>query len=809
MTAAVSGACLVGALGTWAVPAASRHIDTDAIADAIEGSPTPGETLGDASPTPTVTATETPSVSPSGTTTPSAPPTAAPSPSPSTTRAPIRINFQRSGSALVCGYSPDYGEVYAARNGLSHGWNFSHTSGTRDRNLMSDQLLDTLAHFNGGGKWEIAVPNGEHEVKVSIGDSSHSSNHTINVEGVNYWNNVFLSRWQFLQQVKTVTVSDGKITLDQGSLGSGKTHINYVEIDASGTTPTCGPTPGATPTPTASTSASASPSASASRTPTASPSPTPTPTPSGGPEMKINFQPAASSLVCDYLLDAGDVFGARTSSFGYGWNTSHAEMTRERHRNPDQRLDTLTHFRRGGVWEVAVTNGFHDVSISIGDPGYSSTHYLFVEGVPFWNGVRLGRNEFVQTKKQVLVTDGRLTLTQGNAADFATRINYIEIDSDGVSPLCPKPTPTPTPTPTKASPSPSPSRSVSPGPSPSVSPSPLPLRTRQVRVNFQEWGSEQVCGYDPDFGGSYDQRSGAVYGWNFDHSDVMRDRDLVDEQRLDTLAHIHSGGEWEIKIRNGKHRVTVGIGDAGYKSSHSLNVEGQNLWRNVDLGAGEFRQTTRIVEVRDGRLTLDQGNAEDESTRINFITINVEGPPEGCDGGDPRPKPKPKHKKQGPRDKTTGGKGSVGARPYGLSGLVRVFGKRCSPKANDARTWYPSAGGRGKEGYVYYHAKLARKVGGKILGALNRKNMRGAVDYGVWGYACRIKRGGTSWSVHSWGVAIDTNTLKNPWQATQWNGRGANGKNYRKRYPRLWLNQNFYWGIHFRDPMHFQYVAGY
>ncbi|MGH2736864.1 MAG: hypothetical protein ACRDKZ_14890, partial [Actinomycetota bacterium] len=595
LTIAVSGACLLSAFGVWAAPAVGRRLDARAVAEIVDTSASPAETPAEASPAPTVTPSESPSApaSPapsatSATSVPSSSPTPSPSPSPSAARVPIRINFQRSGSALVCGYAPDYGDVYAARNGQSYGWNVSHTSGTRERNLMTDQLLDTLAHFNAGGKWEIAVPNGEHEVKVSIGDSSHSSNHTINVEGVNYWNNIYLSRYQFLQQVKTVTVSDGRITIDQGSLASGKTHINYVEIDASGTTATCGPAPEATPTP--GTSESASPSGSTSASPSASPRPTPTPTPSGGPEMKINFQPAGSSSVCDYTPDIGDVFGTRTATLSYGWNTSHTDMTRDRNLNPDQRLDTLTHFRRGGVWEIAVGNGFHDVSISIGDPGYGSTHYLYAEGVPFWNGVRLGRNEFVQAQKQILVTDGRLTLTQGNAGDYATRINYIEIDPDDVPAVCPKPTPTPTPTPTKASPSPTPTRSTSPSPSPSTSPSPLPLRTRQVRVNFQEWGSKQVCGYDPDFGGSYDQRSGAVYGWNFDHSDVMRDRGVVNDQRLDTLAHFHSGGEWEIKIRNGKHRVTVGIGDAGYESSHTLNVEGQNLWRAVPLGAGEFRQ---------------------------------------------------------------------------------------------------------------------------------------------------------------------------------------------------------------------------
>jgi hypothetical protein len=84
-----------------------------------------------------------------------------------------------------------------------------------------------------------------------------------------------------------------------------------------------------------------------------------------------------------------------------------------------------------------------------------------------------------------------------------------------------------------------------------------------------------------------------------------------------------------------------------------------------------------------------------------------------------------------------------------------------------------------------------------------------AVDYGVWGYACRAKTGGTSWSVHSWGVAIDTNTLRNPYGQTWWDGRGANGKRFGRYLPNLWMSRNFYWGLNFNDPMHFQYVTGY
>lgn len=155
---------------------------------------------------------------------------------------------------------------------------------------------------------------------------------------------------------------------------------------------------------------------------------------------------------------------------------------------------------------------------------------------------------------------------------------------------------------------------------------------------------------------------------------------------------------------------------------------------------------------------------------------------------------------------------TIPRRPTGLYGLKKLFGPPCGRRANDARTFYPSAGGRGKGGYLYYHQRLARNIGHNVVGHMREANKLKAADYGVWGYACRAKTGGTSWSVHSWGVAIDTNTLRNPWTQTWWNGRGANGVSYKRYLPNVWINHNFYWGLWFsgtKDPMHFQYVSGY
>ncbi|MGH2755308.1 MAG: M15 family metallopeptidase [Actinomycetota bacterium] len=151
----------------------------------------------------------------------------------------------------------------------------------------------------------------------------------------------------------------------------------------------------------------------------------------------------------------------------------------------------------------------------------------------------------------------------------------------------------------------------------------------------------------------------------------------------------------------------------------------------------------------------------------------------------------------------------LGPRPHGLRGLQRMFGNRCNRRANDARTYMPSAWGKKRGGYVYYHRKLLGKVGGDVMTTIRSKGRLKALSYGIWGYACRLKTGGSSWSVHSWGAAIDTNTLRNPFGRRYWDGHGSNGQQYGRFLPRSYMREDFYWGLNFNDPMHFQYVDGY
>jgi glucose/arabinose dehydrogenase len=135
-----------------------------------------------------------------------------------------------------------------------------------------------------------------------------------------------------------------------------------------------------------------------------------------------------------YLSDTGLVFGDRGGGLAYGWSSDHSTVSRDRGVNPDQRLDTLIHFHAGQNWEFALPNGQYDVTVSIGDPSFPSTYTLNVEGLDYWTAVPLAANSFLNATHQVTVSDGRLTLNQGAAAEMATRINYVHIVGLPVSP---------------------------------------------------------------------------------------------------------------------------------------------------------------------------------------------------------------------------------------------------------------------------------------------------------------------------------------------------------------------------------------
>ncbi|MEA2557534.1 MAG: D-alanyl-D-alanine carboxypeptidase [Actinomycetota bacterium] len=154
-------------------------------------------------------------------------------------------------------------------------------------------------------------------------------------------------------------------------------------------------------------------------------------------------------------------------------------------------------------------------------------------------------------------------------------------------------------------------------------------------------------------------------------------------------------------------------------------------------------------------------------------------------------------------------------RPSGLQDLIDTFGGKCSNTANAARSYWPSQSARGSGGYVYVDPYIARNVEYNIRGEIDAEHKNNAVDYGVYGYACREISGSTSWSTHAWGAAVDTNSARNPMGQGSWDGRGSNGADFGTYLPDIWKGADpghfFYWGLNFSrpDPMHFQYVTNY
>jgi hypothetical protein len=148
---------------------------------------------------------------------------------------PIKINFQKSDTGLSWtppGYEMDCGYLYTNRgNGLAYGWNIDHwTSNPLTRTNYSNDPCKTVMPIHSGGVWEIAAPAGTYTVSVTVGDPCSSTTNTINVEGVSFMSAKALASNVFFTTSKAVTVSDGKITLNNGSAADKVTRICYLII---------------------------------------------------------------------------------------------------------------------------------------------------------------------------------------------------------------------------------------------------------------------------------------------------------------------------------------------------------------------------------------------------------------------------------------------------------------------------------------------------------------------------------------------------------------------------------------------------
>jgi hypothetical protein len=81
------------------------------------------------------------------------------------------------------------------------------------------------------------------------------------------------------------------------------------------------------------------------------------------------------------------------------------------------------------TWEIAVPNGPYSVLVAAGDPSYTTgTYRIQVEDVPLLAGAPAAADRWVEAQGTVIVTDGRLTLSNGSGA-VSNCLAFVEISA--------------------------------------------------------------------------------------------------------------------------------------------------------------------------------------------------------------------------------------------------------------------------------------------------------------------------------------------------------------------------------------------
>ena len=161
-------------------------------------------------------------------------------------------------------------------------------------------------------------------------------------------------------------------------------------------------------------------------------------------------------------------------------------------------------------------------------------------------------------------------------------------------------------------------------------------QTNIFKVNFSDSESESPEGWLKDFGEPYGPKANNLtYGWlslpgthqGFDLTKRGRYRDNPDLDIIQsTLIHAFDQagqpGYWEITLPNGEYEIEITVGDAGgyTDSQHTVRAEGQLLISPFRPKVNQLVTQKGIIELEDGRLTLDM--SEGENVKLVSLSIN-------------------------------------------------------------------------------------------------------------------------------------------------------------------------------------------
>jgi hypothetical protein len=300
-------------------------------------------------------------------------------------------------------------------------------------------------------------------------------------------------------------------------------------------------------------------------------------------EVRVNFQPANVPVPAGFVADTGQVYGNRGNGFTYGWSADNTANTRDRNdaNTPSQAYDTLIRTQNGGnfSWSLAVPNGYYEVRLVAGDPGFIDSDYIFT--VEYYGHVLKGTpteaQHFFEAVTTVDVNDGRLTLSNDSFA-VNNKLAFVEVK-----------------------------------------------RKFGVDINFQPASASpvEIYGNLSDYGQAYGSRAyGFTYGWNVDNTANMVDAGYDVDILAQRHARMQQGGDfvWETAVPNGVYAVDLMAGDPSTKNgSYRIQVEDTVLLSGMPTGYG-FTHGSGVVAVSDGRLTVRSAPGA-ANNKLNLIRI--------------------------------------------------------------------------------------------------------------------------------------------------------------------------------------------
>jgi hypothetical protein len=155
-----------------------------------------------------------------------------------------------------------------------------------------------------------------------------------------------------------------------------------------------------------------------------------------GESLTINFEPADAATPDWMLADHGEVFAPRGKGPTFGWSRDLPVQYLIERNSPLadwQGRDTLATFAGTDAWEIAVANGTYRVYLVAGDPSHDTgTYSLQLEDAVALTGAVTDARRFLTSTTDVVVRDGKLTLTAGPGASVNT-ICFLTIEALSLS----------------------------------------------------------------------------------------------------------------------------------------------------------------------------------------------------------------------------------------------------------------------------------------------------------------------------------------------------------------------------------------